>query len=163
MDNDVKEALTRLNATLNSAQVSDFVHELEENGLELMIKKVDKKREKNILAEHRAGLILQLSECSDPVLGLHLAVLIVFQTIQETMLHASGKFAPQILQFIDKDLSPELREKFRKSQDQVLKFVSSKDESEEKAAILGELTSLFEEYREIVISKDCQRTISMYK
>ena len=46
---------------------------------DVMIKKPDKKRERQILFGHRQQLGEQLVSCTDPALTLHLAVILLFQ------------------------------------------------------------------------------------
>ncbi len=46
---------------------------------DVMIKKPDKKRERQILFGHRQQLAEQLVSCSDPALTLHLAAILLFQ------------------------------------------------------------------------------------
>jgi len=152
LDNDIKDALNKVNAALNAPTVTDFVEQLEDNApkLDLMIKRLEKKREKNVLAEHRQALIQQLSECKDPILGLHLAVLLAFQVVHESMLHASGKFVPQILHMIERDLTPELRDRFRAAQEGILKLVACKDH-EAKAGLQSELEQQFADYQPLVV------------
>ena len=132
--------------------IEDFVNALEEGSpkLDIMLKKIDKKREKTVLSEHRQLLLIQLSECSDPILGLHISVLLTFQTIHEAMVHATGKFVPQILFYLEKDLDNDLYQTFKESQDLVLQFVSTKDETI-KTELLGKMSEQFNSYRPKVI------------
>jgi hypothetical protein len=48
-----------------------------------MIKKPDKKRERQILFGHRQQLTEQLISCTDPALSLHLASILLFQASTE--------------------------------------------------------------------------------
>ncbi|CAG0922976.1 unnamed protein product, partial [Notodromas monacha] len=57
-----------------------------------------------LLSSHRATLCSKLGECRDPALCLHLAGLVLFQTMTHLIIHASGKFVPQLLQFMKADL-----------------------------------------------------------
>ena len=66
-----------------------------------MLRKADKKKDRQILFGHRQSLLEQLHSCLDPALALHLAVLAIFQHITGTMLHASGKFVPLVVEQLE--------------------------------------------------------------
>lgn len=151
-DPEIKESLSKISNTLSSSSIEDFLVELEQSSskLEIMLKKIDKKREKTLLSELRQLLLLQLSECEDPILGLHISTLIAFQVIHGCVLHATGKFVPQILSVLEKDLDADLYRDFKDSQDLVLQFVSTKEESA-KSDLSARMNELFSSYRNKVV------------
>lgn len=57
------------------------------------------------LIEQKQQLIDQINVAEDPALVLHLACLIIFQEITQTMLHASGRFVSTILSHLQPSLS----------------------------------------------------------
>ena len=59
---------------------------------------------RQILFNHRAALADQLERESEPAMALHLASVILFQYHTNTLLHAPGKFVPQIIMFLQKNL-----------------------------------------------------------
>lgn len=73
----------------------------------MIVKKVDKKKDRQLIIQHREKLLEQLQQCSEPALILHLTALILFTTITGCILHASGKFVSQILAFINSSMSDE--------------------------------------------------------
>lgn len=73
----------------------------------MIVKKVDKKKDRQLIVQHREKLLEQLQQCSEPALILHLTALILFTTISGCILHASGKFVSQILSFINSSMSDE--------------------------------------------------------
>lgn len=152
MDSDIKEDFARLNDSLGTDSVDDFLLELEKcaTKLEMMIKKVDKKLERNTLSEHRQNLLMQLNECNDPILGLHISILFAFQTINDAILHASGKFVPIILPYLEKELDPALYDQLKQSHDLILQFVSSKVEAD-KAELTSKMNQLYNDYKLKVI------------
>ena len=103
---------------------------------EMMLKKLDKKEEKTLLQENRQSLILQLNQAneSDFALNLHLSVLLLFQSKTKKMLHASGKFVPQILNFLKPFLNIEVYQTFHECQELVINQIKLEKEnkSEEK-------------------------------
>lgn len=60
------------------------------------------------LLGHREALLEQLTSSEDPALVLHLTVLILFQAVTQTMLHASGRFVSNILTYLQPHLSAEI-------------------------------------------------------
>lgn len=62
---------------------------------------------RQILFNHRAALADQLERESEPAMALHLASVILFQYHTNTLLHAPGKFVPQIVMYLQKNLSEE--------------------------------------------------------
>ncbi|XP_027204338.2 UFM1 specific ligase 1 [Dermatophagoides pteronyssinus] len=130
LDFEFKNEFIKLNESLNSNEVQAFIDELEECAakIDLMIKKIDAKKEKLILSEHQQSLLLQLNECQDSILCLHILVLLVFQMVHHHMLHASGKFVPQILQFLQKSTNEEIFQAMKECQDDILQFIAVKDD-----------------------------------
>lgn len=151
VDPELKEHFTKLNSELNSTSAEDFLAELEScsSKVDLMIKKVDSKKEKVILSENQQSLIVQMSECQDPILSLHMSVLLLFQLTHNRMLHASGKFVPQLLSFLQKDLDGKLYAILKSSQDLVLQSVSSKEE-ELKQELLSQMSTLCADYKQLI-------------
>ncbi len=60
-----------------------------------------------LLESHKQALVEKLKETEDPPLVLHLASLILFQTVSQSMLNASGRFVSNILQWLEKRLPGE--------------------------------------------------------
>lgn len=97
-----------LNKALNKT-IDDFVLATEAvlKTCSMIVKKVDKKKERPLILQHREKLLEQLQQCSEPALILHLSALILFTTLSGCILHASGKFVSQILQFINASMTDE--------------------------------------------------------
>ncbi|EDW96424.1 uncharacterized protein Dyak_GE25823 [Drosophila yakuba] len=101
----------------------------------MIIKKVDKKKDRLLIADHKKKLQNQLLECQEPALLLHLAVLILFTTITGSILHASGKFVSAILQHIRGSLNDEQNALLLRYHDLVLQVLqATPDSSESKVA-----------------------------
>lgn len=73
----------------------------------MIIKKIDKKKDRLLISQHKEKLLEQLQQCHEPALILHLSVLIIFTHVTNSILHASGKFVAQILQFLKPSLNAE--------------------------------------------------------
>uniref|UniRef100_A0A671PY34 E3 UFM1-protein ligase 1 n=1 Tax=Sinocyclocheilus anshuiensis TaxID=1608454 RepID=A0A671PY34_9TELE len=84
------------------AAIEDFLSCLEMSAEEcgLLLKKGDKKRERQALFVHRQALSEQLKDTEDPALVLHLTSVLLFQNVTHCMLHAPGRCVPHIIGFL---------------------------------------------------------------
>ncbi|XP_039433197.1 E3 UFM1-protein ligase 1 homolog [Culex pipiens pallens] len=140
-------ALQALNkATASSAAVDDFLI-VAENSLQacsMILKKIDKKKDRNLILCHKHGLLEQLANCSDPALVLHLAVLILFTISTQSMLHASGRHVSAILSFLQPALAPEQAQTLTTYHDLVLKLLSVENASDDSKADADEVKQQLE-------------------
>ncbi|XP_021501190.1 E3 UFM1-protein ligase 1 [Meriones unguiculatus] len=99
---ETKVALTKLHNSLNEKSIEDFLSCLDSatEACDIMVKKGDKKRERQILFQHRQALAEQLKVTEDPALILHLTSVLLFQFSTHSMLHAPGRCVPQIIAFL---------------------------------------------------------------
>ncbi|XP_021015896.1 E3 UFM1-protein ligase 1 [Mus caroli] len=99
---ETKVALTKLHNSLNEKSIEDFLSCLDAatEACDIMVKKGDKKRERQILFQHRQALSEQLKVTEDPALILHLTSVLLFQFSTHSMLHAPGRCVPQIIAFL---------------------------------------------------------------
>ncbi|XP_031222337.1 E3 UFM1-protein ligase 1 isoform X2 [Mastomys coucha] len=99
---ETKVALTKLHNSLNEKSIEDFLSCLDSatEACDIMVKKGDKKRERQILFQHRQALSDQLKVTEDPALILHLTSVLLFQFSTHSMLHAPGRCVPQIITFL---------------------------------------------------------------
>nr|BAB25395.1 unnamed protein product [Mus musculus] len=99
---ETKVALTKLHNSLNEKSIEDFLSCLDSatEACDIMVKKGDKKRERQILFQHRQALCEQLKVTEDPALILHLTAVLLFQLSTHSMLHAPGRCVPQIIAFL---------------------------------------------------------------
>ncbi|GAB6026288.1 hypothetical protein CHUAL_012495 [Chamberlinius hualienensis] len=100
----IRDVFSRLNTTVNGKSLEEFLDALDaalsHDVCDIIVKKLDKKKEKLNVSTHYQSLLQQLSETSEPALVLHLAVLIIFTKANSLTINASGKFVPQILDFL---------------------------------------------------------------
>ncbi|NXW71716.1 UFL1 ligase, partial [Hirundo rustica] len=99
---DTKGPLTKLHNSLNGKSIEDFLSCLDSavDICGIMVKKGDKKKERQVLFQHRQALIEQLRVTEDPALVLHLTSVLLFQFSTHCMLHAPGRSVPQIINFL---------------------------------------------------------------
>uniref|UniRef100_H0WP85 E3 UFM1-protein ligase 1 n=1 Tax=Otolemur garnettii TaxID=30611 RepID=H0WP85_OTOGA len=103
LSEETKVSLTKLHNSLNEKSIEDFLSCLDSaaEACDVMVKKGDKKRERQILFQHRQALAEQLKVTEDPALILHLTSVLLFQFSTHTMLHAPGRCVPQIIAFLN--------------------------------------------------------------
>uniref|UniRef100_A0A8D0CBF6 E3 UFM1-protein ligase 1 n=1 Tax=Salvator merianae TaxID=96440 RepID=A0A8D0CBF6_SALMN len=99
---ETKGPLTKLHISLNGKSLEEFVSCLDAaaEACDIMVKKGDKKRERQILFQHRQALAEQLKVTEDPALILHLTSALLFQFSTHCMLHAPGRCVPQLITFL---------------------------------------------------------------
>ncbi|KAH8312707.1 hypothetical protein KR044_012430 [Drosophila immigrans] len=127
----------------------------------MIVKKVDKKKDRLLIVNHKDKLLQQLLECNEPALLLHLAALILFTTITGCILHASGKFVSAILQHIRSTLNEPQNALLMHYHDLVLQLLqqASSESAESKAVneqlqlLQTEVVELAQNYSRASVSK----------
>ena len=159
LEPNLKECLSRLNTSLNAKSVDDFCNELESTSAkcEIMLKKLEKKRERIVISEHRQSLIQQLNESSDAALTLHLSVLLLFQTNHNEIIHASGKFVPQLISFLRPVLDSNTFSLLHNCQELVIKQLTAKDD-EEIDVIAKQLNEICPLIKDVALSPPKKQT-----
>ncbi|CAE1163552.1 UFL1 [Acanthosepion pharaonis] len=150
--------LKKLNASLNK-NLGEFSTHLNTvcspENLGIMLRKPDRKKEKQLLTEHRQTLIVELSSESDPAAALHLASMILFQTFTNSFVHAPGRCVPKIIDFLAEHMSPLSHEVLRIFQDLVIKDIKlqgeDKEESSDKSEYQRALQELLPKLQEIAV------------
>ena len=102
---EIAEAATKVHRAALGASVTDFLAALEGQVAPLadvLLKKPDKKKERQLLFGHRQSLLEKVAGEGDAALLLHLAVLALFHQVHGAMLQASGKFVPTIIEHLGK-------------------------------------------------------------
>jgi len=144
---EISEAGLKLHKSLAGGSVTDFLATLETHiGIfcDVMLKKQDKKKDRQILFGHRQSLMEQVQSSTDPALTLHVAVLTVFYHVNGSMLHASGKFVPIIIEHLEMlgdVLAPEQLSLLQEQQKLIISSLSKNISDEEKSEILADLES----------------------
>ncbi|XP_054161275.1 E3 UFM1-protein ligase 1-like [Oppia nitens] len=162
-DPNLKECIVKLNQTINGKSVDDFIAELDtcvgSGKCEIMLKRLDKKRERSVIAEHRQSLIQQLNESAaaaavndGQALALNLAVLLLFHRYRGELIHASGKFVPKLLDQLKSDLDTETYQLLYSAQELVIKQLSSSTTTKEPSdAIQQQLSAMIDKIKELAI------------
>ena len=136
---DCAQPLAAMNKSLD--KIGDFIEALEDNltpACDVTLKKSDRKKDRQIVFNHRQSLMQQLEQCQEPALTLHLASLVIFQCQTGCMIHASGKFVPTILSKVTSSLDEDAKSLLLKYQELVMSSMSCKD-PDEKGSIQKQL------------------------
>ncbi|XP_018329049.1 E3 UFM1-protein ligase 1 homolog [Agrilus planipennis] len=109
LPSDYKSSLTNLLKTVTGQSVEDFLNNLDEvlGSCSMILKKVDKKKDRILVLNHKHALEEALETCEDPAEVLLLAVQLIFVGASQNMLHASGRHVSAVLQFLKQHLTPE--------------------------------------------------------
>lgn len=145
-----KQTFSALNKSLNG-NMEDFLTAAENVLLpcSMILKKVDKKKDKQIILTHKQGLLDQLFKTNDPSLVLHLACLVIFTIVTGNMLHASGKFVSTILDFFSTEFINESdKMQLSKFHELVLQLFKA-DNDETKAKVTRELDELIPKVKDL--------------
>ncbi|RXM29716.1 E3 UFM1-protein ligase 1 [Acipenser ruthenus] len=165
---ETKGPLTKLHNSLNAKSIEDFLTNLDSVAevCGILLKKGDKKRERQALFQHRQALIEQLKVTEDPALVLHLTSVLLFQFSTNCMLHAPGRCVPQIIATLSTRIPEDQHKLLSKYQGLVVKQLVGQNQkasqtggdSEEKQAeedapdaVRKELLSLTSEVKDLVL------------
>uniref|UniRef100_A0A8C4JDL5 E3 UFM1-protein ligase 1 n=1 Tax=Dromaius novaehollandiae TaxID=8790 RepID=A0A8C4JDL5_DRONO len=131
---DTKGPLTKLHTSLNGKSLEDFLSYLDSAAdvCDIMVKKGDKKKERQVLFQHRQALIEQLKVTEDPALVLHLTSVLLFQFSTHCMLHAPGRSVPQIINFLSSKIPEDQHSLLVKYQGLVVKQLISQSKRTEQ-------------------------------
>jgi len=143
---EISESGLKIHKSLGGSSVTEFLSVLESQlGVfcDVMLKKQDKKKDRQILFGHRQSLLEQLGSCSDPALTLHLAVLSIFYHVHGSMLHASGKFVPMIIEHLGSQADSLSSEQISKLEEQQKLVIASLNKNQDEET-LSEISSKLE-------------------
>lgn len=165
---ETKAPLMKLHNSLNGKSIEDFLTNLEPSAevCGFLLKKGDKKRERQALFQHRQALLEQLKVTEDPALVLHLASVLLFQLHTHCMLHAPGRCVPQIIGTLVGRVAEDQHRLLSKYQTLVVKQLvgqskkagqghpeaESMEQEDEAEAVRKELQSLTGEVKDLVLS-----------
>jgi len=150
----LKTALTKINASLSESSIIEFLTQAENLAAEMqiLVKKVDKKKDKQLLQSHRAAILEKLQQEQDSAILLHLAVSLAFQNVHQAMLHCSGRMIPQIIAFLSPKLEENLRHLIAAFHEKVVVTLGKKKDEEEAKEVADALNQLAVQLKEAVIT-----------
>lgn len=162
---DSKGPLMKLHNCLNGKTIEDFLTNIEACAevCGFMLKKGDKKKERQALFLHRQALTEQLKEAEDPALVLHLTSVLLFQATTHCMLHAPGRCVPQIIGVLAGRIPTEQQQQLSVYQSLVVKQLVSQsqgrkqeeaeEQEEEAQSVRSQLMALMPQVKELVLSQ----------
>ncbi|XP_071532971.1 E3 UFM1-protein ligase 1 [Panulirus ornatus] len=151
---DISEPMFSVHKTLNGSSLEDFFDRVNDAVVVsgVMLKKKDNKKDRQVLLSHRSALLEQLDGSIDAPLTLHLACLVLFQSVTGNMLHASGKFVPHILAHLKTHLPADKFSVLQDYQDLVIKSLTTKSDMEGLSDVKLKLEALTPSVKEIGIT-----------
>ncbi|XP_060525189.1 E3 UFM1-protein ligase 1 homolog [Cylas formicarius] len=109
LPSEFRTPLLPLVKSLSGQSIDDFMTAVDTalSACSMIIKKVDKKKDRSIMLSYKQQLLEKLNNCEDLAMVLHLATLIIFTSATQCMLHASGKHVPSLLTFLKQYVNEE--------------------------------------------------------
>ncbi|XP_061684651.1 E3 UFM1-protein ligase 1 [Syngnathoides biaculeatus] len=161
VSNETKVPLVKLHNSLNGKTIEEFLENFERSAeaCGFMLKKADKKKEREAFLLHRQTLTEQLNETEDPALVLHLTSVLLFQDSTHCILHAPGRCVPNIIGTLTGRIPQEKQELLSAYQSLVVKQLTShiqgrkRDEDEELSGILAQFKLLTPQVKELALSQ----------
>ncbi|KAL7387955.1 hypothetical protein ABVT39_004268 [Epinephelus coioides] len=140
LSEETRGPLMKLHNCLNGKTIEDFMTNIEicAEVCGFMLKKGDKKKERQALFVHRQALTEQLKETEDPALVLHLTSVLLFQASTQCMLHAPGRCVPQIIGTLTGRIATEQQQLLAAYQGLVVKQLVSQSQSRKQEEAEGE-------------------------
>lgn len=115
-EKEYKASLQALNKAANGTSIEEFVTAAETalQACSMILRKVDKKKDRTLIMCHKHELLERLEKETDPPLVLHLTALVVFTVAHQAILHASGRHVSGVLTFLNGSLSSEQNKMLQK-------------------------------------------------
>ena len=154
---DISNHLVVIHKALNSNKVEEFIHSLEEHlgeACDVMMRKVDKKKDRQTQFHHRQTLMEQVESCQEPATILLIVSLVVFQLQTGNMLHASGKLVPIIVKYIYPGLEKPEQEVLDTYQNLIMKHFSASGGDRDDIQL--QLENLSPAVKDVVLKKSKQ-------
>eukprot|EP00731_Ephydatia_muelleri_P035885 Em0174g4a len=105
----MRKSLKASNTAVNGKDIEEFLKQFEalceEEFCGLMLKKLDKKKERQLLFSHHQSLLATLKEEKEPAMALHLITVFLFQRCTSCIIHAPGRLVPNIISFLAKHMN----------------------------------------------------------
>ncbi|XP_027896336.1 E3 UFM1-protein ligase 1 isoform X3 [Xiphophorus couchianus] len=167
LSEETRGPLMKLHNCLNGKTMEDFLSNLEASAevCGFMLKKGDKKKERQAQFLHRQALTEQLKEAEDPALVLHLTSVLLFQASTHCMLHAPGRCVPQVIGILTGRIPPEQQQLLSAYQGLVVKQLvcqnqsrkqeeeDGDEEEEEARKVRAQLLTLTPQVKQLVLSQ----------
>nr|CAG4646077.1 EOG090X0267 [Macrothrix elegans] len=150
---ELKAALQALHKAALGSNVEEFLSQVDNalSASDIVLRKADKKKDKGLITQQRFALIDQLNAASDPALVLHVAVLLIFHTVTQTVLNATGRFVPQIVAFLQPQLPAPTADLLTTLQGLVIQELTSKGDEETLISVRQKMEEIVPKVREAAV------------
>ncbi|CAG9822394.1 unnamed protein product [Phaedon cochleariae] len=154
-----RNALAPLVKSLVGQNIDDFLSAVDAAlaCCSMILKKIDKKKDRTTVLNHKHQLLEELNRCEDVALVLHLAILAIFTSATQCMLHCSGRHVAGVLSFLKQYLSEEQAEELTSYHDFVTLMLGGGSEVESAKEKLKEkipaVKNIANEYKKPGIEK----------
>ncbi|CAF4390693.1 unnamed protein product, partial [Rotaria sp. Silwood2] len=109
----VNESLNGKNAETTLTRLEDAAGEL----LQIILKRPNKKTEKDLILDIREKLKAKLTDEQDPAMILHLTITLLFYAVNNgRLIHAPGKAVPTLIKFLSKTLPSNINQRLYEMQ-----------------------------------------------
>uniref|UniRef100_A0A6P7GGM9 E3 UFM1-protein ligase 1 homolog n=1 Tax=Diabrotica virgifera virgifera TaxID=50390 RepID=A0A6P7GGM9_DIAVI len=127
-----QESLYSVVKTLSGQSIDDFLTTAESAlvSCSMILKKIDKKKDRITVLNHKHQLLDELNKSEDLALILHLATVAIFTAATQTMLHCSGRHVAGVLSFLKQYLTEEQTSELTSYHDFVTLMLSEGSEAE---------------------------------
>ncbi|XP_076444457.1 E3 UFM1-protein ligase 1-like [Babylonia areolata] len=155
---DVQAPLSRMHIALNGQSLEDFLTPMEQfcssSHVSIMLKKPDKRKERQLVFAHRQSLAEQLRGESEAAMALHLAVVILFQTLTQAMVHAPGRLVPAVLAHLHELMEEQVYTQLTHFQDLVVQRLQAEGSNDHSTVetLTKELDSLLSQVKDIALT-----------
>ncbi|XP_077864650.1 E3 UFM1-protein ligase 1-like isoform X2 [Saccoglossus kowalevskii] len=164
----IQSKMTKLHNSLTEKNLDDFNSHFDDacSLCDVMLKKSDKKKDRQLIFNHRQALAEQIRNEEEPAMLLHLCSVMLFQTYTNCMIHVPGRCVPQLIAFLADEIPSEHHEQLLKFQGLVQKRLGTDraeklDDCSEKSdveinsdtEVVAEMSSFVTVIREIALSK----------
>ncbi|CAG9858858.1 unnamed protein product [Phyllotreta striolata] len=143
LPSEYKNTVLPLVKSLTGQSVEEFLASIEPAlaACSMILKKIDKKKDRTSVLNHKYQLLDELNKSEDLALVLHLATVVVFTTCTQTMLHCSGRHVSGVLAFLKQYLNDEQITELTSYHDFVTLMLSGGSEAENAKEKLKEKAS----------------------
>nr|XP_022913182.1 E3 UFM1-protein ligase 1 homolog [Onthophagus taurus] len=140
LPNDYRNPMLTLLKSLSAQGIEEFLNSVEDalTSCSMILKKIDKKKDRIVILNCKHSLLEQLQVTDDPAIVLHLTLLILFVTITQNIIHTSGRHVSAIYAYLKPHLNDEQNKKLSKYYDLVSVVLNNGDDVDKAKAILQE-------------------------
>jgi hypothetical protein len=124
-DDKAKSVLGNLHKSLNAKTTDEFFAHVETicstSFLDINLRKPDKKKERQLVFNHRQSLAEQLRQETDIAMALHISAVLLVQIHTQCMVHAPGRCIPLIIAYLKQHLPADQHSLLVECQELVMK------------------------------------------